>query len=53
MPSYWVVDPINPRLRAWELRDGEYVEIADVSGAEEWTAELPFALTIRPVDLTR
>ena len=22
VPSYWVVDPINPRLRAWQLEDG-------------------------------
>ena len=53
VPSYWVVDPINPRLRAWALEDGEYVEIADVSGDEEWTAKAPFPVTIRPVDLTR
>jgi Uma2 family endonuclease len=53
VPSYWVVDPIDPRLRAWELQDGEYVEIADVSGDEEWVAEQPFAVTVRPSDLTR
>jgi Uma2 family endonuclease len=53
VPNYWVVDPINPRLRAWALEDGEYVEIADVRGDEEWTAEQPFEVTIRPVDLTR
>jgi Uma2 family endonuclease len=53
VPSYWVVDPINPRLRAWRLEDGAYVEIADVHDEEEWTAEQPFAVTIRPVDLTR
>jgi Uma2 family endonuclease len=53
VPSYWVVDPINPRLRAWRLEDGEYLDVADVSGDEEWTAEHPFEVTIRPVDLTR
>ena len=53
VPSYWVVDPINPRLRAWALRDGEYVEIADVSGDEEWTSEAPYAVTVRPNDLLR
>ena len=52
VPSYWVVDPIHPRLRAWYLDRGEYVEIADVSGDQEWTAEAPFPVTIRPVDLT-
>ena len=53
VPSYWVVDPINPRLRAWELRDGEYVEIADVAGDREWTAEAPYPVTVRPADLLR
>jgi Uma2 family endonuclease len=53
VPNYWVVDPIDPRLRVWRLEDGEYVEIADISGEEEWTADEPFSVTIRPVDLTR
>jgi Uma2 family endonuclease len=53
VPAYWVVDPINPRLRAWELRDGEYVEVADVAGDEEWTAELPYSVTVRPDDLLK
>ena len=25
--SYWVVDPEEPSIVAWELRDGRYVEI--------------------------
>src|SRR3954451_5841151 len=53
VPSYWVVDSVEPRLRAWRLEAGQYVEIADVSGDEEWTADQPFAVTIRPADLTR
>jgi Uma2 family endonuclease len=53
VPSYWVVDPVEPRLRAWRLENREYVEIADVRGDEEWTAEHPFPVTVRPVDLTR
>ena len=53
VPSYWVVDPISPRLRVWRLEDGDYVETADVSGDEEWTASEPFEVTIRPIDLTR
>jgi Uma2 family endonuclease len=53
VPNYWVVDPVDPRLRVWRLEAGEYAEIADVSGDEEWTAEAPFSVTIRPVDLTR
>ena len=53
VPTYWVVDPIDPRLRAWELREGEYVEVADVSGDEEWTAETPYPVTLRPSDLLK
>jgi Uma2 family endonuclease len=53
VPAYWVVDPINPRLQVWELRDGEYVAVADVSGDEEWTAAVPYPVTVRPNDLLR
>jgi Uma2 family endonuclease len=53
VPAYWVVDPINPRLRVWGLRDDEYVEIADVSGDEEWTAEMPYPVTVRPAELLK
>jgi len=53
VPSYWVVDPVRPRLQVWQLVDGEYVEVADVSGDEEWTAEAPYAVTVRPDDLLR
>ena len=51
VPSYWVVDPVDPRLRVWALRDGEYVEVADVRGTDEFTADAPYAATVRPADL--
>lgn len=50
-PSYWVVDPIELRLRVWELADGAYVQTADVGGDDSWTATRPFPVTIRPGDL--
>ena len=50
-PSYWVLDPVDPRLTAWELVDGAYVQAADVAGADSWTATAPYAVTIRPHDL--
>jgi Uma2 family endonuclease len=49
--SYWIVDPVAPRLVAWQLVDGEYVEVADVAREESWTAEAPYSVTIRPADL--
>lgn len=47
-PSFWIVDPLEPRLIAWELVDGAYAEVADVSGDESWTAAVPYAVTITP-----
>ena len=50
--SYWVVDPHELRLVAWELVDGRYVEVADVGPGESWTASRPFEITIAPGELT-
>lgn len=47
-PSYWVVDPDGPSLTAWELRDGEYVEVAHVVGDEEYVASAPYDVTVSP-----
>ncbi len=49
--SYWVVDPTAPSLVAWELVDGEYVEVARVEGEQEWSASAPFEVTVRPAAL--
>jgi hypothetical protein len=46
--SYWIVDPVEPRLLVWELIDRAYVEVADITGDQEWTASLPFVVTIVP-----
>lgn len=46
--SYWVVDPMEQRLTAWDLVDGTYVEVATVSGEEELRATRPFPLTVVP-----
>ncbi len=48
VPAYWVVDPEELWLQAWELREGAYVEVARVSGREEWTAVTPYAVTVVP-----
>jgi Uma2 family endonuclease len=51
--SYWLVDPDpeQPVLTVLELGDGRYVEAAQVTGTQAWTATLPFEVTIRPDDL--
>ena len=52
-PAYWVVDPDEPSLRAWELRHGSYVEVSSVGGAEEFSTTLPCSVALCPDDLVR
>ncbi len=47
-PSYWVVDPDEPSLTAWELEGSEYVERAHVTASETFDAEAPFTVSITP-----
>ena len=46
--SYWAIDPEELWLRAWELREGEYVEVAHVAGSDSWAASSPYAVTVTP-----
>jgi len=52
-PSYWIVDPDEPRLTAWDLVDGAYKLVGDVAGEETWTSRLPYAVTVAPAELVR
>jgi Uma2 family endonuclease len=51
-PSYWVVDPgtdtTPATLVAWELRDGAYVEAAQVTGDRAVDLALPFPVRVVP-----
>lgn len=49
--AYWVFDPDAVRLRAWDLRAGRYVEVADVTGDEPYEAAVPFPVTVVPATL--
>lgn len=51
--SYWVVDPDEPSLTAWDLVEGRYVEVAHVVGEECWAARAPYPVTLTPNDLVR
>jgi Uma2 family endonuclease len=46
VPTYWVVDPKVPALIVLTLRDGSYVETAQISGNEMLHVEQPFAVDI-------
>lgn len=48
---YWVVDPDEPRITAWTLRDGVYVEVADAAGDDEFVVTEPVELTLHPSSL--
>ncbi|HWL36880.1 MAG TPA: Uma2 family endonuclease [Frankiaceae bacterium] len=50
-PAYWVFDPAAVRLRAWELRDGAYVLVGDVSGDEAFETNVPFPVRVVPSTL--
>jgi Putative restriction endonuclease len=47
-PSYWVVDPDEPGLTAWELRDGMYVEVARAAADDVATLVAPYEVTFSP-----
>jgi Uma2 family endonuclease len=49
--SYWVVDPDQPSLTAWDLVDGSYRQVADVSGSEGAELTRPFPIRVVPSDL--
>ncbi len=49
--SYWVIDPDEPSLRAWDLMDGEYVEAAHALGDAVALLARPFAITVVPRSL--
>jgi Uma2 family endonuclease len=55
IPAYWIVEPESdrPRLIAFELSSGKYQVAADVSADEQWHAEVPFPVTIKPATLVR
>jgi len=50
-PTYWIVDPDEPSLTAWELADGTYVPVGTVTGTQPYAAAKPFPVTITPADL--
>lgn len=50
-PAYWVVDPDDPSMVAWNLRDGVYLRAADVHGEQPFVTSSPFVVTFAPADL--
>lgn len=51
--AYWVVDPDEPSIVAWDLRDGRYAESGRATGDEVLLLELPYLVEVCPADLVR
>jgi Uma2 family endonuclease len=52
VPSYWVVDPVEVRLIAFELADnGRYELVVDVKDRDAFRAVRPFPVEIVPANL--
>ncbi|WP_203416896.1 Uma2 family endonuclease [Jiangella ureilytica] len=49
--SYWLVDPVEPSILAYELKDGAYVEVGRATGGQSLTLEKPFEVTVTPKSL--
>jgi Uma2 family endonuclease len=50
-PAYWVIDPEEPSLTAWDLQGDEYTQVAHVVGDQEYAAATPYAVAISPSGL--
>ncbi|MGH8940591.1 MAG: Uma2 family endonuclease [Actinomycetes bacterium] len=51
VPSYWVLHPAEDWVKVFELRHGEYDEVASAQGDDLLRVERPFPVTFRPTDL--
>lgn len=45
---YWIVDPHEPSITSWSLRDGSYGEPEVVTGGQTMRGELPFPVEVAP-----
>lgn len=50
-PSYWLIDPGEPSVLVFELRDGVYEQVAHVHGDEPHEVTRPFPLRLVPSEL--
>ncbi|MBB5789054.1 Uma2 family endonuclease [Jiangella mangrovi] len=49
--SYWIVDPDEPSIVAYDLKDGAYVEVGRAAGDQSVTLRQPFEVTVTPKSL--
>lgn len=51
-PHYWVVDPDEPSIIAWDLVEGAYRESASATGEELFEVSAPSPVSFTPASLT-
>ncbi len=51
--SYLLFDPLEPSMTVFELRDGDYAEVAFASGDQACELVAPFPVTLVPAELAR
>jgi Uma2 family endonuclease len=49
--SYWMVDPDEPSIVAYGLKDGAYVEVGRATGDQSIILTTPFEITVTPKSL--
>lgn len=49
--AYWVIDPGEPSITAWQLTDGRFREAGRAVGEQELTLDLPFPIRLTPAQL--
>lgn len=49
--SYWIVDPDEPSIVAYDLADRSYVEVGRATGGESLTLRTPYEVTVVPNSL--
>ncbi|WP_344066810.1 Uma2 family endonuclease [Nostocoides vanveenii] len=49
--AYWVIDPDEPSITAWELHEGRYAEVGRAVGSESLRLHMPVEVEIVPADL--
>ena len=49
--AYWVVDPLEPSIRAWTLVAGEYAEQVSATGQDVLEVRHPFPVSVCPARL--
>lgn len=53
IPSYWLLDPLEPSLTVLQLVDASYEQVAHVAGEQPYDAVSPFAVRVVPAELVR